>query len=134
MSNERLSEIYTQLYALETEAEAIHTENNRIFIEKITGLKVPEDVKSIELSYSYTTGAWKKEYERPPQIDLSFNGSTVHSDCGGRNAKDDYPEFTKRMAELMQSPDTITKALAEFSNSKPQRKARKSDMSWMMFR
>lgn len=132
MSNERLSEIYTQLYALETEAEAIHTENNRIFIEKITGLKVPEDVKSIELSYTYTVGVPVKGLRT--RIDLSFNGSTVHSDCGGRNSEDKYPEFTKRMAELMESPDTITKALDEFFNSKPQRKARKSDMSWMMFR
>jgi len=140
MSKDRLAEIYTQMTALEDEAAAIQTVFCREFIEKITGMKVPDDVKNIELSYSYTricegvelTDAHRRQLDRT-RIHLLFDDDAVYTNHGApSNSK--YPELTKKLKELLEDPIAFAGYLEEYSRSMPTRKARKSDASWMMFR
>jgi len=110
MSKDRLAEIYTQMKPLAIEAEDIVNKLDRAFIEELTGLKVPEEVKNISFCYS-------TENRLKPTLCLVFNDSIVYRPSGHVHGK--YLDFTFKIDELMGDPAALITVLEKYHDSIP---------------
>ena len=120
-------EINEELDALEFRKQKLVSDLNRIRLEKITGLIIPENIQNIEFDYSCDSIGVTR-----PQILITFNGNQVYPKSLYKSSK--YSDFTSKIKELVQDPKkSLSKTLYNLGVGIPSRKYQPNyEASWIL--